>query len=94
MVVGTPIAAAMPGQVVFVGGSPCCSYGYHVIIEHADGYETLYAHLSNVWVGTGQWVSGGEIIGLSGNTGYSTGPHLHFEIRRNGVKRDPLAFLP
>jgi len=94
MVVGTPLAAATSGQVVFVGGSACCSYGYHVIIEHADGYETLYAHLSTVYVATGQWVSGGEIIGLSGNTGYSTGPHLHFEIRRNGIHRDPLAFLP
>jgi murein DD-endopeptidase MepM/ murein hydrolase activator NlpD len=94
MVVGTPLAAAMSGQVVFVGGSACCSYGYHVIIEHADGYETLYAHLSEVYVANGQWVTVGEIIGRSGNTGYSTGPHLHFEIRRNGVYRDPLAYLP
>jgi murein DD-endopeptidase MepM/ murein hydrolase activator NlpD len=94
MVVGTPLRAAMSGQVVFVGGSACCSYGYHVIIDHGEGYETLYAHLSEVYVSTGQWVSGGEIIARSGNTGYSTGPHLHFEVRQNEVYRDPLTYLP
>ncbi len=94
MVVGTPLGAAMSGQVVFVGGSACCSYGYHVIIDHGDGVETLYAHLSEVYVSVGQWVTVGEIIAGSGNTGYSTGPHLHFEVRKNGVYRDPFAYLP
>ena len=94
MVVGTPLGAAMSGQVVFVGGSSCCSYGYHVIIDHGGGYETLYAHLSEVYVSVGQWVSAGELIASSGNTGYSTGPHLHFEVREDGKYRDPLAYLP
>jgi len=94
MVVNTPIAAASAGQVTFVGGNPCCSYGYHVIIEHPDGLETLYAHLSQIYVSSGQWVGSGEIIGGSGNTGYSTGPHLHFEIRKNGVYQNPLGYLP
>jgi len=94
MVVNTPIAAASAGQVTFVGGNPCCSYGYHVIIQHPDGLETLYAHLSQIWVSSGQWVETGEVIAGSGNTGYSTGPHLHFEIRKNGVYQNPLTYLP
>jgi len=94
MVVGTPLSAAATGQVVFVGGSTCCSYGYHVIIDHGDGMETLYAHLGDMYVESGQWVAAGEVIGTSGNTGYSTGPHLHFEIRKNGRYQDPLGYLP
>ncbi|MDO9444331.1 MAG: M23 family metallopeptidase [Dehalococcoidia bacterium] len=94
MLVGTPLGAAASGQVVFVGGSTCCSYGYHVIIDHGDGMETLYAHMGDVYVASGQWVGAGEIIGTSGNTGYSTGPHLHFEIRKNGRYQDPLGYLP
>ena len=94
MVVGTPLGAAASGQVVFVGGSTCCSYGYHVIIDHGDGMETLYAHLSDVYVESGQWVGAGAVIGTSGNTGYSTGPHLHFEIRKYGRYQDPLGYLP
>lgn len=94
MVVSTPIAAAMSGTVTFTGGNPCCSYGYHIIVQHADGYETLYGHLSEFWVAPGQWVNAGDLIGASGNTGYSTGPHLHFEVRKNGVYQDPLGYLP
>ncbi len=94
MVVNTPIAAASAGQVTFVGGNPCCSYGYHVIIQHPDGVETLYAHLSAVYVSSGQWVGTGDVIAASGNTGYSTGPHLHFEVRTNGVYTNPLGWLP
>lgn len=94
MVVNTGIAAASAGQVTFVGGNPCCSYGYHVIIQHPDGIETLYAHLSSVYVSNGQWVNTGDLIAASGNTGYSTGPHLHFEVRKNGVYTNPLGWLP
>lgn len=94
MVVNTPIAAAMSGTVTFVGGNPCCSYGNHIIIDHGDGTETRYAHLSQFYVSAGQWVNAGDIIGASGNTGYSTGPHLHFEIRVNGVPVNPLSYLP
>ena len=94
MVVGTRLAASAPGQVVFVGGNPCCSYGYHVIIRHENGYESLYAHLSRFNVQVGQRVGAGDLIGWSGNTGRSTGPHLHFEIRRNGRHQDPMRYLP
>ena len=94
MVVGTPIISAAGGQAVFVGGNPCCSYGSHVILDHGDGYETLYAHLSRFAVSNGEWVAPGQVIGWSGSTGRSTGPHLHFEIRRSGAHLDPLGYLP
>jgi len=89
-----PIAAAAAGQVVFAGGDPCCSYGIYVDIVHADGYETRYAHLSSLSVGLGQWVEQGQLVGVSGITGRATGPHLHFELRRNGVIQNPLLYLP
>jgi murein DD-endopeptidase MepM/ murein hydrolase activator NlpD len=91
---GIPIAAAMSGVVTFAGGDACCSYGYYVVISHGNGFETLYAHLSKIDVSVGESVSQGETIGLSGTTGYSTGPHLHFEVHKNGKVVDPLQFLP
>ncbi|GMU40527.1 MAG: hypothetical protein AMXMBFR23_13930 [Chloroflexota bacterium] len=91
---GSAVASARAGQVTFAGGNPCCSYGYHIIIDHGDGYETVYAHLSDFAVGNGQFVNAGDIIGFSGNSGRSSGPHLHFEVRRNGAYLDPLNFLP
>ncbi len=92
--IGLPVAAALDGEVTFAGGDPCCSYGLYVVIEHDGGFTTLYGHLSQVDVAVGQFVVGGEEIGLSGSTGYSTGPHLHFEIRLDGVRLDPLDYLP
>lgn len=92
--VGTPIYAATSGQITFVGGNPCCSYGYHVIIDHGNGYETLYGHLSDFTFAAGDWVNAGDVIGYIGMTGRTTGPHVHFELRRNGVYQDPLNFLP
>ncbi|MCK9486597.1 MAG: LysM peptidoglycan-binding domain-containing M23 family metallopeptidase [Dehalococcoidia bacterium] len=92
--VGSTIYAATSGTVTFVGGNPCCSYGYHVIIDHGNGYETLYAHLSDFAVGGGQYVNAGEAIGWIGMTGRTTGPHVHFEVRRNGVYQNPLIYLP
>ncbi|MFN8585794.1 MAG: peptidoglycan DD-metalloendopeptidase family protein [Dehalococcoidia bacterium] len=89
-----PVAASASGKVVFVGGDPCCSYGYYIDIQHADGYMTRYGHLSKFLVSLGQQVSQGDTIAISGNTGYSTGAHLHFEIRKNGAVRNPLDFLP
>ncbi len=89
-----PVAASQAGQIVFAGGEPCCSYGLYVDIVHGGGYETRYAHLSQIYVGLGEWVEQGQIIGLSGNTGRSTGPHLHFELYRNGFLLNPLQFLP
>ena len=91
---GGAIVAARDGTVTFAGGNPCCSYGYHVIIGHDAGYETLYAHLSSFTAQIGQKVRAGEIIGYSGTSGRVTGPHLHFELRRNSAHQNPSAYLP
>ena len=91
---GVPIVAAAAGQVVFVGGDACCSYGYHVEVKHDETYTTLYAHLNSFTVELGQQIEQGQVLGLSGFTGRSTGPHLHFEIRRDGIYQDPLLYLP
>lgn len=69
-------------------------YGYMVIIDHGDGWNTLYAHLKGALVQPGQWVNQGDIIGRVGGTGRATGPHVHFEIRRGYVRYDPAQFLP
>ena len=92
--IGVPIGAAAAGQVVFVGGDVCCSYGLHVEIKHDETYTTLYAHLESFTVELGQQVEQGQVIGVSGLTGRSTGPHLHFEVRRDGIHQDPLLYLP
>lgn len=68
-------------------------YGKYVIVTHADGYSTLYAHLSEIWVRYGEKVCKGQVVGLSGSTGNSTGPHLHFEVRKNGIQIDPKTVL-
>ncbi len=68
------------------------SYGYYMIIAHANGIQTLYAHLSKMNYGVGDSVKGGQIIGVSGNSGWSTGPHLHFEILVNGSNINPLSY--
>ncbi len=88
------IAAATSGTVTFAGGDPCCSYGYHVILMSPDGIETLYAHFSQISVSEGQQVGQGQTLGYAGCTGYCTGNHLHFEVIDNGVRVDPLAYLP
>lgn len=89
-----PVASARAGQIVFAGGDPCCSYGLNIIVRHDGGFETRYAHLSNVGVRLGQFVEAGQLIGTSGATGRSTGPHLHFEVMLNGVIQNPLLYLP
>jgi murein DD-endopeptidase MepM/ murein hydrolase activator NlpD len=89
-----PIVASRGGTVVYAGGDPCCSYGYYVIIEHENGVQTLYAHLSRIRVSEGETVSQGETIGTGGKTGNATGNHLHFEIRVDGNVVDPLKYLP
>ncbi len=89
---GAPIVAAADGVVV-LAADLAWGYGSHVIIEHADGSRTLYAHMSEIWVGQGEYVAQGQAIGAIGSTGYSTGPHLHFEIHIGGPV-DPLAYLP
>ena len=88
--VGTPVQAAASGTVKQVGsGSGDRSYGIYIEIDHGNGYSTLYAHLSSVQVSVSQAVTQGQVIGLSGQTGYATGPHLHFEARHNGNKINP-----
>ena len=79
---GTPIRAAAPGQVVISkAGGWNGGYGTYIVIKHSDGVQTLYAHNSRNSVTTGQSVVGGQTIGYVGNTGRSTGAHLHFEVR-------------
>lgn len=87
---GSPIYAAASGRVAQAGWSG--SYGLRVQIDHANGYSTIYAHASSLNVSVGQSVSRGQLIGRVGSTGNSTGPHLHYEIRRNGTPVDPLQY--
>lgn len=89
--IGTAVVASNAGVVTKAGWAS--GYGYAVYIKHADGRETRYAHLSKVLVKAGQTVEQGQRIALSGNTGRSTGPHLHFEIRINGSAVNPLKYL-
>ena len=89
--IGAPVHAAAGGTVVFAGWS--AGYGYLVKLDHGQGEETRYGHLSDMSVRTGDVVMQGAVIGLVGSTGRSTGPHLHFEIRRRGVALDPIAAL-
>jgi len=84
---GTPIAAAKAGTVVFSG--PNDGYGNYVCVDHGGSVSTCYAHQSRIAVAEGQQVSQGEIVGFEGSTGFSTGPHLHYEVRLNGVVQNP-----
>lgn len=89
--IGTPVKAADHGRVVFAGVK--AGYGNCVIIDHGNGYETLYGHLDKIMAAEGDIVEKKELIAHSGNTGRSTGPHLHFEIRERGEPVNPLLFL-
>lgn len=88
---GTPIKAAASGTVVAAGYSG--SYGNMVRISHGNGVETLYAHCSVLTVSTGQSVTQGQVIAKVGTTGHVTGPHLHFEVRKNGVILNPQNYV-
>ena len=88
---GTPILAAMSGKVVTTGQTRV--YGNYVILDHGNGYQTVYMHMSKIIATKGQWVSQGTRIGLVGSTGYSTGPHLHFTVYKNGKLVDPMTVL-
>ena len=88
---GVPIRAADSGTVIYatwMGG-----YGNVIIVDHGDGLSTLYAHQSSLAVGTGTRVTRGQTVGYVGSTGFSTGPHLHFEVRVNGNPVDPMGYL-
>ena len=88
---GTPVMASQDGKVIFEG--PRGSYGNMVILDHGDGLTSWYGHLSLSLVKQGQAVKRGDVIGKVGRTGRSTGPHLHFEIRKNNQPQNPLLYL-
>ncbi|MCX7881001.1 MAG: peptidoglycan DD-metalloendopeptidase family protein [Patescibacteria group bacterium] len=90
---GFPTVLASDGGTVIYAGCVGWGYGCHIIIDHNNGYQTLYAHLSSIKVSEGQSVSQGQQIGVMGSTGRSTGPHLHFEIRSGGQLLNPLNSL-
>ena len=88
--VGTPIYATGNGKVVYAEMHQ--GYGKCVLIDHGFNYQTLYAHLSAYNVKSGQKVKRGDIIGYMGNTGMSTGPHIHYEVKKNGIPVDPINY--
>ncbi len=92
LTMNTPVYASTGGEVTFAGKRS--TYGELLIIKHPADYETRYAHLDEIKVEEGDLVSVGEKVAYSGNTGRSTGPHLHFEIRKEGVPVDPTKYLP
>jgi len=89
---GTTVVAAAAGLVSFVGEEE--GYGTMLVLSHADDYITAYGHLSRVFVYSGQFVEAGQPIAESGNTGISSGPHLHFEVRNHEFPIDPMRYLP
>ena len=89
---GDPITTFMKGKVTYAG-EIFWGYGKHIIIDHGDNISSLYGHLSKIFVYPGQEVKPGDIIGLEGSSGWSTGPHLHFEIRVFGIPVNPRTFL-
>jgi murein DD-endopeptidase MepM/ murein hydrolase activator NlpD len=89
---GTPVKATMAGEVVYAGWRG--GYGKTVVIEHADGFSTLYGHARELRASPGDKVEAGDVIAFVGSTGLSTGPHLHYELRKFGVAVDPGEFLP
>ena len=89
---GSPIVAADSGEIIFAGWWD--GYGKAVVIDHGRGKATVYAHMSRIYPTVGAIVAKGQTIGLIGLTGYTTGPHCHFEVRINGVPKNPEKFLP
>ena len=89
---GDRVRAARSGEVILAGDRS--GFGNTIVIYHGLGYSTLYAHLSSIEVSVGQQVASGDRIGAIGSTGWSTGPHLHFELRVDGIARDPTPYLP
>ncbi len=90
---GTPVKAAESGYIAKIGLNTKW-YGNYIMIIHNNNLATLYAHLSSVSVSADEFILKGQVIAASGNTGFSTGPHLHFEVRSNGIPVDPLDYLP
>lgn len=92
MPMGSEIHAAQSGTVSLVQYD-ADGYGYHVVIDHGNSLQTLYGHCSELLVSEGQQVKQGDLIALVGSTGYSTGPHCHFEVRENGECVNPRYYL-
>ncbi|WP_457600714.1 peptidoglycan DD-metalloendopeptidase family protein [Hydrogenivirga sp.] len=88
---GTRVRATADGKVIFAGWKG--GYGKAVIIRHAYGFKTMYAHLSKIKVRAGQWVKSGDVIGYVGSTGRSTGPHVHYEVWRYSKRENPIKYL-
>ena len=88
---GTKVRAAAEGVVEFAYFSE--SYGYNILINHNNGFKTRYAHLSEVKVSKGEKVEQSQVIALSGSTGFSTGPHLHFEVVKDGKRVNPIEYV-
>lgn len=88
---GTPVRAMAPGRVEFAG--TMSGYGLMVVVDHGSGVRTVYAHLSEVRAEAGQMLHGRPVIGLSGSSGTSSAPHVHFEVVRNGNHEDPVPLL-
>ena len=91
--IGTSITTVRSGRIIRIAYSDS-GYGVQIAVDHGNGYITLYAHLNRVLVSEGDYVHQGDIIAESGNTGRSTGPHLHIEFMINGVPQNPREFLP
>ncbi|MFH1361416.1 MAG: M23 family metallopeptidase, partial [bacterium] len=88
---GTPIKAADAGEIIFAGWWD--GYGKAIVIDHGQKTTTVYGHMSRLYKKVGQAVAKGQTIGLMGSTGYSTGPHVHFEVRKSGKPTDPMPYL-
>jgi murein DD-endopeptidase MepM/ murein hydrolase activator NlpD len=91
--IGAPILAADSGYVIVSGWSNV-GYGYYVVIDHSNGFQTMYAHLNAIYVNVGENVAIGQQIGEMGITGNATGPHLHFDVHQNTVVRNQIGMLP
>lgn len=92
--IGAPVRAVDAGVVVYSGWNDM-GYGNEIVLDHGDGWQTLYAHLSQIYVNCADWVSQGTLIGLMGSTGHSSGPHLHFEVMSDsGGRVNPWDYLP
>ncbi len=89
---GDPVGAPLDGLVLDAGWDP--AYGNNVTLDHGNGFQTRFGHFQQLMVEGGERVARGQVIGYVGTTGYSTGPHLHFELWRHGVLMDPLEVLP
>ena len=90
--IGDPVTPAMKGKVTYAG-EIFWGFGRHIIIDHGDNISTIYAHLDQIYVKAGDEVSPGKVIGTEGSTGWSTGPHLHFQVNVFGIPVNPRVFL-